>query len=110
VVDEDIPIYLLQSAEIFYEWAVKHVFENRFREAILTLCFACSYILYAEMYWGGKNLVLFRDLLSSDDWLWIRQIRKNAKNKRHISESDVCQVLTKTRLMLTDLRVIVGCG
>lgn len=109
VVDEDIPIYLLQSAEIFYEWAINHVFENRLREAILTLCFACSYILYAERYWGGKNLVLFKNLLSSNDGLWIRQNREKAKNKGHISEFDIRQALTKTRSMLTGLRFIVGC-
>ncbi len=108
-VDEDIPIYLLQSAEIFYEWSVLHTFENRFREAILTLSFACSYILYAEKYWSGKNLVLFKDLLSSNDGLWIRQNLIKAKSKGHISRYDVCQALTKTRSMLTDLRVIVGC-
>jgi hypothetical protein len=109
VIDEDIPIYLLQSAEIFYEWAVNLVFEDRFREAVSTLCFARSFILYAERYWSGKSLVLFKDLLSGDDGLCIRQDREKAKKKKLISELDVCQALTKTRLMLTDLRVIVGC-
>jgi hypothetical protein len=105
--DDDIVIYLLQCAEIFYEWAVNHAFENRLREALFTLTFVHSYILYAFKYFGDSNIVAFKDLLSNNDGLLITKNTEKAKKKKHILESDVYQSFTQTRKVLTDLKNIL---
>lgn len=105
--DSDIQIYLLQCAEIFYEWAVNHAFGNRLREALFTLTFVHSYVLYAFKYCGNNKVVTLKDLLSNNDGLWIMKSREKAKRKSLILESDVYQAFTQTRKVLTDLKNIL---
>ena len=106
-IDADSSIYLLQCAEIFYEWAVKLAFENKLRESLFTLTFVHSYILYAFKYWSDNKIVTFKDLLHSDDGLLIMKNRKKAKQKL-IFRSDVFLAFNQARKMLTDLRNVVG--
>jgi hypothetical protein len=108
-VDEDVPIYLLQCAEIFYELAVQLSFEGRLREAVLTLGFVYSYALYAFSYCTCNNLVMFKDLLSCDGGRWISQNREMIKNRRLILDLDAYRVFSEVRMVLTDLRRVVGC-
>jgi hypothetical protein len=107
-VTEDTPIYFLQCAEIFYEWAVNGALVGKTREALITLNFVYSYVLYAFRYWKGQNLVLFREILSTEDGLWIKKNRKIAKNNGVFLESDLHQAFVDTRSVLTDLRSVVG--
>ncbi|MFA6430321.1 MAG: hypothetical protein WC229_02440 [Candidatus Paceibacterota bacterium] len=107
-VHNKVPMYLLKRAETFYEWATSAAYDGRFPNALNILNFVYSYSLYAFRYWGGNDVVLFKDILSSKDGLWIREFRYKYKNSKHIHESEVLKAFTDTRKMLTDLRLIVG--
>jgi hypothetical protein len=107
-VHNEVSSYLLERAEFLYELAVNAAYNGKFSNTLNILNFVYSYSLYAFRYWSGNDIVLFKDILSSKDGMWIREFRYKFKNCKHIQESEVRKAFTDTRKMLTDLRLIVG--
>jgi hypothetical protein len=106
-VDREVPPYLLNSAEMFYGWAVDLANQGLLRDAVTTLSFVQSYLSYVFRYWGGSSIVLFKDLLASADGLAIKRIRRRMKKQGPILDSELYQSFAEVRQSLTKARGLV---
>lgn len=99
--------HLLKTAHRFYRMAVDESFMGLYSEAILTLSFVQSYVVYAEMYLCGKNIVIFKDVLSNRNGRNISYMRKRFKDFKPVSDNEMFGFFLKTREMLTSPLMVV---
>ncbi|MBT4516968.1 hypothetical protein HN670_02635 [bacterium] len=99
---EDTVAYLLECSDIFLNYVAIHLSQGRKTDALMTMYFAVSYIYYALYYSQNKKAVVFSEVITQSNAVFLRQIRDLVKDKDSVvGILTIESFLAKSRALLT---------
>lgn len=106
---EDAPVYLLQCAEIFFSWSIGFAMRNQLGVAMQNIVHAYSYLVFAMHYWKNNRVLTYKEAVNDPTNMTLKEIHDLNKSPTPITIIQVAGAIHRTRELLTDSRIVIGC-